>query len=237
MKEVHFVLQGKGGVGKSFISSMLAQYLMKKHGEHVKCYDTDPVNQTFSQYKALNVETVNILTEHQTIDSSKFDSLIESIINYDGISIIDNGAATFVPLMQYLAENDVINLLLESEIIVITHVPLQGGQAFNDTLNGLSKTLQTESIVIPWLNNHPNKLAYSKESFSHLPMLQSTSKILGVVELPHRNPDTFGKDIQLMTSKSLTFDEVAHSPLFTLMPKQRLKRVKDEIFDQLKDFI
>ncbi|WP_257998120.1 P-loop NTPase [Oligella urethralis] len=63
MKQIHFVLQGKGGVGKSFVASLLAQYL-KSTGNEVHCYDTVPVNQTFSRYKKLKVEIVKILTEH-----------------------------------------------------------------------------------------------------------------------------------------------------------------------------
>ena len=39
----HFVLQGKGGVGKSFIASLITQYLTEK-GRLEACFDTDPVN-------------------------------------------------------------------------------------------------------------------------------------------------------------------------------------------------
>lgn len=42
---VHFTLQGKGGVGKSLVSALLAQYFQTVVGD-VKCIDTDPVNQT-----------------------------------------------------------------------------------------------------------------------------------------------------------------------------------------------
>ena len=62
MKEVHFIAQGKGGVGKSFIASILAQYLKERvKDEHIHCYDTDPVNPTFSRYSALSAQVVPIL--------------------------------------------------------------------------------------------------------------------------------------------------------------------------------
>ena len=38
---IHLSLQGKGGVGKSLIASILAQYLLKR-GKPVRCVDTDP---------------------------------------------------------------------------------------------------------------------------------------------------------------------------------------------------
>ena len=50
--QVHLILQGKGGVGKSLISAILGQYFQsKKITPH--CFDTDPVNATFAQYQAL----------------------------------------------------------------------------------------------------------------------------------------------------------------------------------------
>lgn len=37
---IHFTLQGKGGVGKSLVSSLLAQYFNSIDGCTVKCVDT-----------------------------------------------------------------------------------------------------------------------------------------------------------------------------------------------------
>ena len=58
---VHFTLQGKGGVGKSLVSSLLAQYFQSIEGCTVKCVDTDPVNQTLANYKALNAQHVQLI--------------------------------------------------------------------------------------------------------------------------------------------------------------------------------
>ncbi|HNJ38589.1 MAG TPA: conjugal transfer protein TraL, partial [Nitrosomonas sp.] len=53
------ILQGKGGVGKSFISSTLAQHKFAKGGNPL-CIDTDPVNATFYGFKKLNVKQINV---------------------------------------------------------------------------------------------------------------------------------------------------------------------------------
>jgi len=45
MATIHFILQGKGGVGKSLIAALLAQYLHGR-GLEVYCFDTDPINAT-----------------------------------------------------------------------------------------------------------------------------------------------------------------------------------------------
>ena len=55
MKEVHFVVQSKGGVGKSFVAMLLAQYLQDRSDDKLYCFDTDPDNQTFAGYQALKI--------------------------------------------------------------------------------------------------------------------------------------------------------------------------------------
>lgn len=87
MKTVHFILQGKGGVGKSLAAVILAQYLHDRMGTAmpVHCYDADPVNQTFTRHKALNAKMVPIINQDDVIDSRCFDNLIEDIITEDGV--------------------------------------------------------------------------------------------------------------------------------------------------------
>jgi len=52
---VHFVLQGKGGVGKSFVSAILAQYF-RHTGWRLIASTRNPVNATFAQYQGLGRE-------------------------------------------------------------------------------------------------------------------------------------------------------------------------------------
>ena len=44
MATVHFIQQGKGGVGKSFIFSLLYQALKYHFGKEVYAFDADPIN-------------------------------------------------------------------------------------------------------------------------------------------------------------------------------------------------
>ena len=79
---IHLTLQGKGGVGKSLVASVLAQYLRGK-GKEVRCIDTDPVNRTFAQYSALGADRLNLRDEHNRIEQRAFDSLIERFLTED----------------------------------------------------------------------------------------------------------------------------------------------------------
>src|SRR6476469_8349502 len=92
---MHLSLQGKGGVGKSLTSSILAQYLTGR-GKSVKCVDTDPVNQTLTQYKGLRASHLSLL-RNGGIDARGFDGLMERVLTEHGVFVVDNGASTFVP--------------------------------------------------------------------------------------------------------------------------------------------
>ena len=98
MRKAHFVLQGKGGVGKTFVASLIAQYLTER-GEPVACLDTDQVNGSFQDITALGVRPVRILKdESEEIDIAEMDGMVERILTEDSHFVVDNGATSFVPM-------------------------------------------------------------------------------------------------------------------------------------------
>ena len=51
---INFILQGKGGVGKSFATTILAQYFIdENHMDNIVVGDTDPVNTTTVKSKKI----------------------------------------------------------------------------------------------------------------------------------------------------------------------------------------
>src|SRR5438105_1525259 len=107
---IHFSLQGKGGVGKSLVATLLAQYFGAK-SESVRCIDADPVNHTFAQYKKLNVQKVKLLRDGGVIDPRGFDGLVETLLKESGLFVVDSGAATFLPLWNYILEHNIVQVL------------------------------------------------------------------------------------------------------------------------------
>ncbi|EFP8385314.1 conjugal transfer protein TraL, partial [Shigella sonnei] len=72
---INFILQGKGGVGKSFTTAILAQYFIdEKNMDNVVVGDTDPVNTTTAKVKRLNADLIQI-TENSKVVQSKFDPM------------------------------------------------------------------------------------------------------------------------------------------------------------------
>ena len=239
MAQVHITAQSKGGVGKTVISVVTAQYLMARYTGDIHLFDTDPVNQTFSRYKALPVEVVNIVNSVNGIEQSKFDMLVEEVISRNGIALIDNGSATFLPLMQYFKENAVLEILQQHGIEVVFHIPLQGGGGLEDTLDGLSAILQNFNVkVVVWLNHNQGDIYIAGKSFQDTQLYKKyADKIIGVCEIKNRQNDLFDSDIQRMTENHLTIDEINAStdPQWRLMNKQRVNIFYKDICRQLED--
>lgn len=233
--QVHFTMQGKGGVGKSLVSAILAQYLALKQQGAVGCFDTDPVNDTFAQYRAFGAQRINILGEGGNINGRAFDGLMEHLLASEGIAVVDNGASTFVPLMAYLVENGVMDMLREAGKQVFIHSVLTGGQALDDTINGLSAMLKSHPApVVVWINEFFGDVKKDGKDFVESNLYKNQrERIAGLVRIERRNPDTFGKDIQMMATKKITFDEALQSAEFGVMPRQRLKTVRAALFEQL----
>src|SRR5260370_23713568 len=108
-KKVHLVLQGKGGVGKSYVASLLAQFHQHNRWPIV-CMDTDPLNATLMDYKAFRTRRIDLM-DGSTLIERGFDSMIEAILAEDAHFVVDNCAASFIPLTNYLIENDAIRMM------------------------------------------------------------------------------------------------------------------------------
>lgn len=224
MSIIHFILQGKGGVGKSLVSAILCQYLSHR-AVTVYAVDTDPVNATLAGYKELKVERLNIMNGDD-IDHRRFDSLMEIIFQKPADHIvIDNGASSFVPLCSYLKETDALNLLREEGHQILLHTILTGGQAVGDTANGLkvlASSFPTTPLVI-WLNSYFGDIVMRGKSYEEFIVYkENVEKFKAIIQIPIRKQTTFGKDLEELFARRETFEAAINSSL-PVMTRQRLK--------------
>ncbi len=233
---IHLTLQGKGGVGKSLVASILAQYLREKSGE-VRCIDTDPVNRTFAQYSALRADRLNLRDEHNRIEQRAFDSLMERFLTEETATfVVDNGASTFLPLWHYLLENSALDYLRQNGRRVYVHTVITGGQALLDTLNGFHELAQTtaDRNIVVWVNEYFGRVEAEGKKFSEMAAYrENAEKVCGAVIFSKRNQDTFGRDVEEMIASKLTFGEAISAAKLPIMAKQRLKIVQRDLFEQL----
>lgn len=231
---IHLSLQGKGGVGKSFISSVLTQYFLS-HGHRVQCIDTDPVNHTLAQYKQLPVKLLKLLRGSR-IDERRFDALLDAFLKNDATFVVDNGAATFIPLWNYILESDVLSKLREAGKPLYVHTVITGGQALADTLEGFRQLAEstTDRNMVVWVNEYFGPVEWEDRTFAEMAVYKlNEQKILGMVTIPRRSPDTFGQDIEEMMCRKQTFNEAFSWEGSSIMTKQRLKIVQRHLFQQL----
>ncbi len=235
MANIHYILQGKGGVGKSLVASLVAQLCQSKGS--IECYDTDPTNATFSGYKALGVKRVDIM-EDEDINQRNFDQLMEAIANSNAENIIiDNGASTFIPLASYLNSNKVIDILNDLGHTVYIHTVITAGQGMRDTLTGfdaLAKKFGQQSKLVVWLNLFWGKVAVDGKSFIDMKVYKENESLVdSIVVIPEYKKETFSRDLSEMLTDRMTFDERIESKTVQFMEKQRLKSMRDELFENM----
>ncbi|HHJ0461608.1 ArsA-related P-loop ATPase [Legionella pneumophila serogroup 1] len=235
MAKIHITLQGKGGVGKSFVSATTAQYKQHK-GQTPLCIDTDPINSTFHGFKALNVDHIQVMSGDE-INPRLFDALIEKIAASNHDVIIDNGASSFVPLSHYLISNEVPTLLQELGHEMVIHTVITGGQAFFDTINGFAQLIEqfgNEARFVIWLNPFWGAVAHEGKAFEQLKAYKDNKdNISALIQIPDLKKETYGRDLTDLLQQKLTFDEALAMPEKSIMTRQRLKIIRDQLFEQL----
>ena len=237
MAKIHMILQGKGGVGKSFIASTLAQHKLAK-GKKLICVDTDPVNATFHGFKKLNVRKINVMSGDE-IDPRKFDDLIELISKSESDVIIDNGASTFVPMSHYLISNQIPALLPDMGHELVIHTVITGSQALLDTLTGFANLIESfpkETLFVVWLNPYWGEIEMDGKRFEEMKTyLDNKSRVSAIIRIPNDKADTFGKDLSEILQSKLTFSEALESKSLPIMVRQRLNIIRKQLFTNIEN--
>lgn len=237
MAKVHFIKQGKGGVGKSLIAAILTQFKLSKKRK-VIAIDTDPVNATLKGFEAFNTIHFKIV-ENGIVQPAKFDQLMELIMGEteaDTEIIIDNGASSFLPLTQYIVENDAVDILVDQGHEVFIHNVITGGQAMLDTLQGLdtiADTTSTQAKLIVWLNEYWGKIEQGEKSFEQMKVYTKHKKRISGVVTIHQQSELFNQDFKHLLTERMTFQEATVSDAFTFMSKNRLSKLQKKLFEQL----
>jgi hypothetical protein len=220
-------MQGKGGVGKSLVSSILIQYLLKRGLSASGC-DTDPVNASLARHKSLDVQVINIM-DSGDIDPGRFDELIRHIDGgpTDGHMVVDIGASCFVSLCAYLKKYEAFEVLQERGHTVYIHSIITGGVNLLETLNNYQALVRHFDVpVIVWLNPFFGEIKIGSQGFTDLKIYQETAdSIRGIVEMPKLGSVLYERDFADIQAKHLTFEDAVKSSAFFIMNRQRLVQI------------
>jgi len=255
MKYVHFVLQGKGGAGKSFVASIIAQYLQELDPKNL-ALDTDPLNQSLYKIKGINCEFINILNANrEDIDHTRFDAVIQRIIqaNADHV-VIDTGSNSFLQLSNYIKSQNIIFLLEELGYKAKFHFVVNGGSEQNEaiklTIEFANILYHIENLqngyydyfkpLVIWLNPMPAPLKFNnaEDSIYDDACYQLLEPLInGIVHLPKYHTNGLVKsDIFSMCNDLLTFNEFIEQSFdpnnqkFNIVSQHRIKSYQRDIY-------
>ena len=235
------MLQGKGGVGKTFVSLLLAQAIAGR-GQRVICVDTDPVNASLSSLSSMNPERVTIF-QGKKVDTGALDLFVERLLSEDSDFVVDNGASSFVPVSHYLLENDVISMMLEEERQPVIHTVVTGGPAMLDTVKGLTSLLAdfpASVRLVVWLNEFFGPIVNAQgRPFEDLPAYSdSKERIYALVRLPMVREESTS-DLRDMMTKRMTFDQALARDNTSILrvQKSRLFKFREAVWPAIERVI
>lgn len=234
-KTVHWILQGKGGVGKSFIATLLSQFLKEKNNSFPTCIDTDPVNASLFQFKQFETIRLDVM-DGDDINPRRFDEIIELINQTEKDVIVDNGASSFIALSSFLLSNQIFELLKELNFNVLIHTVIVGDQSLRHTMNYFAQMIQQFENVnfVIWLNRYFGEISHEGKTFEQFKIYQDNKeKILGIVNIPVFKEATHGHDLAEILKANELLDEGINNPKYSIVMRQRLKIVKKDIFSAM----
>ncbi|HEZ5686780.1 TPA: hypothetical protein ACX485_001383 [Neisseria meningitidis] len=247
----NIVMQAKGGVGKSVTSFILAQYLRDSLGqENCAFIDTDPANNSFAQYQALDVAYLNATvinpdTGETKVDAVATNAIFEKIMEITQTVLMDTGSSNYIDMKSYLEVNETLEAFSEEEEIsrdVIIHVPVNGGSDFAfcvHELGVLFETFKTAKFVI-WLNSYGGKLATPEgkefDNTKIAKMLENSGRFLGTVILPQLDQNQ-ADAFKTMMANHLTFEEAKLDPSgnMNILKKRQINKLRERFYKQLDD--
>ena len=106
-----------------------------------------------------------------------------------------------------------------------------------DTVSGFAKIAATtsEKSIVVWVNEFFGPVVFQGRPFEEMKAYRDhAEKVHGVVIIPRRNRQTFGRDLEECLALKLTFEEAIKNGPMGLMSRQRLRVIQRELFEQLE---
>ena len=250
-RHVHMTLQSKGGIGKTFVARILTEYF-----KDCRAYDLDVHNQSLHSFSgSLPVEFVNLTHYVPEQNLSKgpagainphyVDTLFEEIMQGSEQHIVmDFGSQLYEPMLQYMAESDMVKVVTETcGIVIWFHLLVCGGDLQTQTVQDVVKIIST------WHNSGARILVWQNE-FRGAVKNEKDPRMLGVQNLevwPHLKKKRhglitlrgqsgmFGDDIDRISEQKCSFRDAISMSSLPVMARSRIRKVWAEYSDQLDE--
>ncbi|MES2625247.1 MAG: mobilization protein [Pseudomonadota bacterium] len=225
MSQIHFIGGEKGGIGKSVVARLLAQYHIDR-GIPFIAFDTD------SSHGALARFYKDFTTEIKLSDFDSADKLMESAVEQPQNVLVDLAAQTTQHLTKWIEDTDLLGIAKEENVqVVLWHVLDDGA----DGIKLLSELFarfgnRTNYVVV---KNYGRGKDFSNFESSPARAMATTLNAR-VIELPDLHASCMRKIDHLALSFWAAGNNREHG--LGLMERQRIKvwlRKAYEQFDQI----
>jgi hypothetical protein len=211
-----FVVQGKGGVGKSLLSFYLTQYFQKAYN-NVYAFDVDAEQNTLANKLVgtnINVETVDIVDpESEDIDKSKFLNLADHlIVKAEKNVIVDVGTSISKSFVVFLKTLNVLDILKKYFNIKIFTIVTADAET-HDYVNNLY-SLNTE--IIMFKNEYFGKFNFATDYVFFKPN------------------DFIKKAVEFAIKNGITYDKINSTNSLQILEKVGVKQAFEHYFSQFE---
>ncbi|AUB80034.1 mobilization protein [Candidatus Thiodictyon syntrophicum] len=222
MSKIHFVGGEKGGVGKSVLARLLAQYHID-HQLPFTAFDTDRSHGALLRFYADYSRPI-ALDEFESADQ-----LMEAALATDQDILVDLAAQTSLPLHRWIEQNDLLNLAGEEQIPVIFWHVLDDGADGIALLAALCERYLDHAAYVA-VRNYGRGRDFS--AFDASPVRARTQQLGGLVlDLPELHAGTMRK----IDHQGISLWAGAHNKDsgLGLMDRQRVKVWLRRVYQQL----
>ena len=102
------------------------------------------------------------------------------------------------------------------------------------TFSQLINQFYGEVQFVVWLNPYWGAIEHEGKSFEQMKAYrENKDRISALIQIPDLKKETYGRDLAETLQNKLTFNEVIDSPNRSIMTRQRLKIIRDQLFGQL----
>ena len=235
---IHLSLQSKGGAGKSTSIAFLGDYLKQKDLQ-TRFLDLDPNNATLAQYRALDVERIMLIDEHNVISTRGFDTVMETIETPTDVEhlVIDIGGDGFTQVVNHLVSHEFLERALDKGHSVTIHTPINGGQSLHATLqclDNLAASFPDPATFCIWLVHRREPVATpdGKPFFEMKTYQRLQDRIRSVIDLKSHGT-LFDEALVNVLGKSKTLTEALSDGGLRGDDAFRITKIRRSIWQQL----
>jgi hypothetical protein len=228
MSQIHFIGGEKGGVGKSVVSRLLAQYCIDREISF-KAFDADQSHGAMLRYYADYTVPIDI----NEFDNA--DQIAEQTIINDTIAIVDMAAQTSKSLNRWIDESGLLDLAEELGLkVTFWHVMDDG----SDSINLLQTTLESYGnkanyVLVRNFGRGSNFIHFTESEASDL------AEELGarIIDVPGLHSPTMRKIDHINASfwAAANNTDGATGPTLGLLERQRVKTWLNKTYKQLDE--